>query len=68
MSTIHGCRDCYFRSGKLFNNKNDPKTRINCKKRHAHVDVDQMSKYCEFYQIDPYFKDINLQHNPDLTV
>ena len=67
---IHGCRDCKWRKGDLYDGKGlygDITLRCKCQIRHSEVDVNLMSKTCEWYKHSPV-KALFIESSPDETV
>jgi hypothetical protein len=67
---IHGCRDCKWRNSELYEGKdinNEIILRCRCTARHAEVDVDLMTKTCQWYKFSET-KGLLIDKNPDEIV
>jgi len=63
---IHGCRDCIYRDGELFERLPDKRTLVYCKTRFTNVDVDAMSISCEKYKYNKTFVDKDITPNVEM--
>jgi len=64
---IVGCEHCVYRQGDFFKDPEDLElVRCYCSARHGNILTVQMSKNCDFFQVDPEVLAANKKSKPEV--